>query len=58
MVYTGIFGKNNQQCITYFGQEYSRNKAKGQGHSDPKMVCNTLLPHEASTNQTWDSYLK
>ena len=37
---------------------FSRIEARGQGHSDPKIVCNTLRPQGVSTHQIWDSYLK
>ena len=30
----------------------------GQGHSDPKMVCDTPPSQDASTHQIWNSYLK
>ena len=30
----------------------------GQGHSDPKMVNNTLPSQSASTHPIWNSYLK
>ena len=30
----------------------------GQGHSDPKMVCDTPPSQDASTNKIWNSYLK
>ena len=38
--------------------DFSRIEARGQGHSDPKIVCNTLGPQGVSTHQIWDSYLK
>ena len=30
----------------------------GQGHSDPRIVCNTSSSQDACTHQIWDSYLK
>ena len=30
----------------------------GQGHSDPKTVCDTPPSQDASTHQIWNSYLK
>ena len=32
--------------------------AQGQGHSDPRMVRDTLSSQAARTYQIWDSYLK
>ena len=32
------------------GQEYSKNQVRGQGHSDPKMVCDTLQSQDALTH--------
>ena len=29
----------------------------GQGHSDPKTVCDTLWHKDVSTDKIWDSYL-
>ena len=41
------------------GHDYSNNKVRvqGQGHSDPKMVCDTPPYHDAFTHQIWNSYL-
>ena len=36
------------------GQDY---EVTGQGHSDPKMECDTPPSQGASTHRTWDSYL-
>ena len=33
-------------------------RGQGQGHSDPKIVCDTPPSQDASTNQIWNSYLK
>ena len=33
-------------------------RLKGQGHSDPRMVCDTSLSQDASVHQIWESYLK
>ena len=30
----------------------------GQGHSDPKLVCDTSPSEDASTHQIWNSYRK
>ena len=30
----------------------------GQGHSDSKIVCNTLQPKDEPTHQIWNTYLK
>ena len=35
-----------------------KNYVRGQGHSDPKMVCGTPPSKDASTHQIWNSYLK
>ena len=35
-----------------------QNYVRGQGHSDPKMVCDTLPSQDAYTHQIWNSYLK
>ena len=40
------------------GHDYSGNKVRGQGHSDPKMVHDTPLSQDASTRQIWKSSLK
>ena len=37
--------------------DYSKNLVRGQGHSDLKMVCDTLSSHDAFTHQIWNSYL-
>ena len=37
---------------------YYKNQVRGQGHSDPKMVCDTPPSQDASTHQIWNSYLK
>ena len=37
---------------------YYKNYARGQGHSDPKMVHDTPPYQDASTHQIWNSYLK
>ena len=31
---------------------------RGQGHSDPNIVCYTPLSQDAFTHQIWNSYLK
>ena len=36
----------------------TKSYGQGQGHSDPKMVCDTRPSQDASTHQIWDSYLK
>ena len=33
-------------------------RGQGQGHSDPKMVRDTLPSQDVSTSQIWNSYLK
>ena len=33
-------------------------RGHGHGHKDPVMVCDTQPPHDASTYQIWESYLK
>ena len=38
--------------------DYSKNKVRGQGHSDPKMVCYTPPFKDAFTHEIWNSYLK
>ena len=42
------------------GTRYSKNKVRvqGQGHSSPKIVCDTPSSQDASTHQIWNSYLK
>ena len=34
-----------------------KNEVRGQGHSDTKMVCDTLPSHDAFTYQIWNPYL-
>ena len=34
------------------------NSVRGQGHNDPKMVCDILPSQDASTHLIWNSYLK
>ena len=34
------------------------NEVRGQGHSDPKMVCDTQASQDAFTYQIWNSYFK
>ena len=53
----GIPSSNNieKKCSDY---DYSKHYVRGQGHSDPNMVCNTWPSQEASTHQIWNSYLK
>ena len=31
---------------------------RGQGHSDPKMVCDTPSSQDVFTHQSWNTYLK
>ena len=40
------------------GHDYSKNKVRGQGHSDPNMVYDTPPFQDAYTQQIWNSYLK
>ena len=40
------------------GHEYSTDKVRGQGQSDPKMVCETLQSKVTFTLKIWDSYLQ
>ena len=42
-------------CSEY---DYSKNKVRGLGHRDLKMVCDTLSSKYAFTHQIWNSYLK
>ena len=35
-----------------------KTRVRGQGHSDPKMVCDTLSFQGVFTYQSWNSYLK
>ena len=37
---------------------YSKNLVRGQGHSDPKLACNTWPSEDASTHQILNSCLK
>ena len=40
------------------GNDYSKNYVRGPGHSDPKMVCDTLPSQDAVIQQIWNSCLK
>ena len=52
----GIPTSNNKEIC--FGHEYSKNKVRGLGHSDPKIVWDTYSPsQDAHTYQISDSYL-
>ena len=35
-----------------------KKRDQGQGQSDPKKVCDTLTPQDASTHKIWNFYLK
>ena len=40
------------------GHDYSKNKVRGQGYSDPKMVRDIPPSQDAFIQQIWNSYLK
>ena len=40
------------------GHDYSKNKVRGQNHSDLKMVCDTQPFQDAFTHQIWNFFLK
>ena len=35
-----------------------KNQVRGQSHSVPKIVCDTLSSQDVFTHQSWNSYLK
>ena len=35
-----------------------KTRSENQGHSDPKMVCDTSSSQDVFTHQSWNSYLK
>ena len=41
-----------------FWARFSRIEARGQGHSDSKIVCNTPRLQGVASHQIWDSHLK
>ena len=51
---SGTDERTDGQC------DYHKNyvRGQGQGHSDPKMIRDTLPSQDASTHQIWNSYLK
>ena len=40
------------------GHDYSKNLIRGQGHTDPKIVCDTPPFQDAFTHKIWNSYLE
>ena len=53
----GIPSSNNieKKCSEH---DYSKNYVRGQGNSNPKMVCHTWPSQVASTHQICNPYLK
>ena len=49
---SGMDGRTDGQC------DYYKNKLRGQGHIDTKMVRDTPPSEDAFTHQIWKSYLK
>ena len=55
--HTNVWIHTSNNIIICSGHIFSRIEARGQGHSDRKIVCNTPRPHGVSAHPFWDSYL-